>query len=93
MIKLVFAIFDSKVGSFNLPFFCQSMGEAERVFTSSVRSSDSALSQFPEDFSLHYIGEYDLSTGVFTNAAKIVNMGLASKFLVQKPEVLDFPTK
>lgn len=60
----VFAIRDSKAEIFNLPFFNKTPGEAERNFKSLVNDGKSTVSQYPDDFDLYYLGEYDDQSGV-----------------------------
>lgn len=66
MQQKAFAIRDSKAGFFNQPFFQHSHGEAERSFKRLSNDVQSNISQFPEDFDLYYIGEYDNITGTIT---------------------------
>lgn len=61
----VFTIRDSKAECYYQPFFKRSHGEAERDFTALVRDPKSSISQFPDDFDLYYLGEYDDQNGTF----------------------------
>ena len=61
----IYTILDSKAGAFNLPFFQKTHGEAERNFNALVNDNKSLVSQYPEDFDLYYLGEYDDETGTF----------------------------
>lgn len=61
----IFSIRDSKGEVYGLPFFQKTAGEAERNFRSLVNDSKSTPSQYPEDFDLYYLGEYDDQTGKF----------------------------
>lgn len=65
MILKVFSIRDAKGEVFHTPFFKRHHGEAERDFMALVRDPKSQLHQFPDDFDLYFIGEYDDQTGVF----------------------------
>lgn len=60
-----YSIRDSKGEVFHTPFFKKTHGEAERDFTAAVRDDKSQLSQFPDDFDLYYLGEYDDQKGIF----------------------------
>lgn len=64
MIKKVFSIRDAKGEVFHQPFFKLTHGEAERDFKTLVNDDKSTLSQYPEDFDLYYLGEYDDQTGL-----------------------------
>lgn len=86
MIKLIFAIYDSKSGLYSeIPIFqFKSIGDAKRGFSDLVNDvkKDNQIAMHPEDFSLMYLGEYNCSTGVFTNVDVPQNLGLASSFKV-----------
>lgn len=60
-----YSVRDSKGEVYHTPFFQKTHGEAERNFTALARDPKSQVSQFPEDYDLYYIGEYDDNTGKF----------------------------
>lgn len=60
----MFSIRDQKAEIFTPPFYKKTHGEAERDFNSLVNDSKSTVSQFPDDFDLYYVGDYDDQTGV-----------------------------
>lgn len=60
--KQAFAIHDRQVAAFNLPFFCKSEGEACRGFLHAAQNPDTPMSQYPGDYSLFHVGEYDEET-------------------------------
>jgi len=55
----MFSIRDIKGECFNPPFFSRTHGDAERSFTRLALDPQSTISQFPEDYDLYFIGEYD----------------------------------
>lgn len=59
----MFTIVDNKAKCFHPPYFAQTRAEADRIFTTIVNTEQNQISQFPEDFDLYYIGEYDDGTG------------------------------
>lgn len=63
--KKMFSIRDSKGEFYQTPFYMHTHGEAERAFTQLAKDPKSTVSQFPEDFDLYYLGEYDEKTGKF----------------------------
>lgn len=63
----VFSVLDSKAGAFLKPFCSPNQGTAVRDFSQGVYSEGSPLNQFPEDFSLFELGEFDDTKGVFIN--------------------------
>lgn len=80
MIKQVYAVRDVKTEIFLSPHFMHTHGEAERSFTQAVRDSDrnNPLSQFPNDYDLYHVGEYDDHNGLLkpvTPPTLIVNGG------------------
>lgn len=63
MILKIFSIRDAKAEVFNTPFFQKTHGEAERSFRTLVNDGKSTVNQFPDDFDLYYLGEYDDNLG------------------------------
>lgn len=86
----VFSIRDSKAQIFNQPWFARTHGEAERNFEQLVRDEKSTIYQYPEDYDLYHIGEYDDETGLVTSldtpkhVAKAVHLTLASQTKADK---------
>lgn len=62
----MYSIRDQKSEVFNTPFFNKSHGEAERNFKTLVNDPKSMPGQYPADFDLYYLGEYDDNEGKFT---------------------------
>jgi len=62
------AVYDTKAGFYNRPFFIPSVGMAERSFSDEVnrKSEDNAMFHHPEDFTLFLIGEYNDVTAEYT---------------------------
>lgn len=67
MIRKAYSIRDSKGEIFHLPIFKNTHGEAERDFKTMVNQPKSNLNDYPEDFDLYHIGEYDDNSGIFTS--------------------------
>lgn len=67
MILKAFSIRDQKGEVFHPPFYKKTHGEAERDFKQLVSDGKSTVSQYPEDFDLYYVGEYDDQTGIFNS--------------------------
>lgn len=94
MAKLsVFAVYDSKVQAFASPFFMRAKGEAVRAFQEAVNDPSTSLCKYPEDFSLMELGEYDESTGQFSNCTAPINLGLAAQFKRPPAENMSLPFK
>jgi hypothetical protein len=66
MIHKIFSIRDTKADVFHPPFFSPTHGEAERNFHAAVRDPKTQFNQFPEDFDLYFLGEYNTNDGKFT---------------------------
>nr|QJB19090.1 MAG: nonstructural protein [Microvirus sp.] len=82
MKMLLFAVHDSKAGYYSNPQMYRSLGEASRAFEANCRDKTTVYNQFPADFTLVQIGEYDLVTGtLFPCPLSIVHN--ASEFQTQ----------
>lgn len=60
-----FSIRDSKAEIFNTPFFKNTLGEAERDFSTLCKDEKSNVFQYPEDYDLYYLGTYNNNTGCY----------------------------
>lgn len=63
MLLKIYSIRDTKGEIYNTPFYQRTHGEAERNFKTVASDLKSTISQFPEDYDLYYLGEYDDQTG------------------------------
>lgn len=88
MILKVFTIRDQKAEIFNTPFFQKTHGEAERNFRTLVNDSKSTISQFPEDFDLYFLGEYDDNLGTFKSLDTPQHVIKAIQLVESKPAQL-----
>nr|QJB20664.1 MAG: nonstructural protein [Microvirus sp.] len=59
----IYTLRDAKAEVYHSPFFQKTHGEAERTFNKLVHDEKSMISQYPEDYDLYYLGEYDDQTG------------------------------
>jgi len=86
MILQAFSVYDSKAKAFSPPFFQANNALAIRAFTELANDEGrNNVSRFPEDFSLHHIGEFDDSTGKLSELPP-TNLGLASQFTAAAPK-------
>ncbi len=68
--KLInYSIYDTASGLYSRPFFCQSDGEALRLFVDLASDADHPVGKHPEDYSLFRIGRFDDTNGKFDNEA------------------------
>lgn len=58
----LFTVYDSKARIYGKPFCAESSVEAIRSWMQICKSEDSQFAQFPDDFSLYEIGEYNNET-------------------------------
>lgn len=64
MLLKIYSIRDAKAEIFNLPFFKNTHGEAERDFTNLVNNPESMVGKYPDDYDLYHLGSYDDQTGI-----------------------------
>lgn len=63
MLHKMYSVRDSKGEIFHPPFYQKTHGEAERTFNKLVHDDKSMIAQYPDDFDLYYLGEYDDQSG------------------------------
>jgi hypothetical protein len=63
MRQKISSIRDAKAEIFNKPFYQNTHGEAERTFRTIVNDDSTAVSKYPEDYDLWYLGEFDDNSG------------------------------
>jgi hypothetical protein len=85
MVLKVFSIHDQKAEAYNTPFFQKTKGEALRNFTTGVNDPKTTLNQYPEDFDLWEMGDWDDQTGKFEPYE-------TPKHIAKAIEMLDRPT-
>lgn len=59
----MYSVRDAKASVFHPPYFNRSHGEAERNFDQLVNDPKSVQCQYPEDWDLYHLGEYDDESG------------------------------
>lgn len=70
MWKKVYAVKDSKIGVYNLPFIDTHDVRAERSFHAAAEDPNTMISRYPADYELWQIGEFDDETAIFTDAGR-----------------------
>lgn len=81
----VFSLHDSKVGSFGVPFFQASIGQAVRSVTELCSDPQSLISRYPGDFALFYLGQWDDLTGAYTPNVPPSHLGGGEQFIPAVP--------
>lgn len=61
----IYAIRDAKAEVYGSPWYKKTHGEAERDFSTLVNDPKSTVNQYPDDFDLYYVGEYNDESGAF----------------------------
>lgn len=67
MVFQCYAILDKAVGSFLLPFYCKSRGEALRMFMDAVYDEKSQFARHAGDYTLYQCGEFEDGSGIFSS--------------------------
>ncbi|QXP08053.1 MAG: nonstructural protein [Arizlama microvirus] len=64
----IYALLDTKSGTYGVPFFQRNDTTAARAISLEVNRNDESnmLNKYPEDFTLYILGEYDEETGLIT---------------------------
>lgn len=73
----VFVVRDSKAEAYLNPFFTRTVGEALRMWDTTVNNGESQMGKYPEDFDLYESAEYDEDTGKFTQLEALRHLGKA----------------
>lgn len=83
----VFSIHDSKVEAYLAPFFMRAIGEAVRAFETTVNDPKSLFNQYPGDYTLFHVADYDEQSGIITPLKTFTNLGNAVEFKKTKTEL------
>lgn len=65
----VFSVYDSAADAFLQPFFAPTVEFAVREFRRAVNEEGHQFNQYPDDYTLFHIGEFDQSSGALAGAA------------------------
>jgi len=84
----MYSVFDIKSRIYHPPMYCHNTGHATRMFTSIFLEPKTTINQFPDDFQVFQIGEFDDSNGkikplqnpeLICSAADLINSDAWSK--------------
>lgn len=85
---LLFAVFDSATKLFLPPFECRTIEEAVRRFRATVNHPDAGnIGQFPEDYTLFHLGEFDQQSGEMVSLPTPHSLGIAVTFVERMSHV------
>lgn len=81
-LEMIFCVLDEKSRELSSPFVSKNRGTALRVFTNTVNSGKEGnmLAQYPQDYTLVCVGEFDRSRGI-TAAGEITRIIRADEVL------------
>lgn len=82
VVTKMYSVYDKKTGVYMSPFFANHDAQAVRMFTSACKSQDSLLAEYPEDFELYCLAEFDPDSGEIRALD-------GKKFLVAGSSVID----
>lgn len=88
MIKKIFTVFDLKSEAYLQPFFLDTLGQAKRAITDCVNDPNHQFGKHPSDYTLHELGTYDDSTGLF-NTQKQMTHGCLIEYKTQESFIDD----
>lgn len=82
--KLVVAtVYDTKAETYFQPFFARTRAEALRSFKQAANQEGHTFNNFPGDFHLFIVAEWDEDTGGFTNLDAPASLGSALEHIEQ----------
>lgn len=68
MITQLVAVKDRALDAYSPSFHVQTLGQAIRSFSDQINSkTPNEMQEHPDDFDLYHLGDYDNTTGKFTN--------------------------
>lgn len=76
----IFTVHDSKAQAYLQPIYFRSTGEAIRAFETTCKDKNSQFAQYPSDFSLLHIGEWNQDTAAIVMLSKPVILTNASEY-------------
>lgn len=86
MIKKIYTVYDAKAEFYATPFFARNNGEALRMFQEAANDKTITIGQYPEDYALFCIGEWDELSGVINLPTEFQSLGRAIDY-VKNPVV------
>lgn len=75
--KVVFSVYDSKVGAWMEPFFADYRGRAIRSWETACMDEKHDFNRYSSDYSLFEIGTYDQETGQMESLKTFIPYGTA----------------
>ena len=82
MISKVYAMYDVKANFYHPPIVLANDEVLKRAIISQYKDSDNQVSQFPEDFKIYCIGDYDDNSGVIKPLSPIRHVTTVAELIV-----------
>jgi len=86
MKKLVYAIYDSKLETYNNPVVANTKGAMIREFVDIAKNEQHPVGKHPADYTLFEIGTYNDSSGKVEMHKAAINMGTALSLITEKED-------
>lgn len=86
MIHRIFTVYDAAAGAYLQPFYSKTKALAIRSFQEAANDPKHQFSQYPADYTLFEIGEFDDNSGLFKSLEQRVNLGSALEHKTQAQE-------
>lgn len=80
----VYTVYDSKAQVYMQPLFFRADGEAIRAFSASIARPGHTFADYPADYTLFAIGEFDDDNAMFSQYDAHRNLGNGVQFLPKK---------
>lgn len=71
MKKRIYSIFDTKIEAYNTPFTSNTDKEVYRSLYNTVKQGNSTLADYPEDYTVFWIGTFDDTKAEIVSEGKI----------------------
>ena len=84
----VIAVYDIKADCYETPFFKANVQIAMREFALVCRDSQMLMNQFPDDYELHELGDFDKEIGVFQLHLRTTTGDEGQTVILPKPKIL-----
>lgn len=76
----IFSVHDSKAEAYLPPIYFKTAGEAIRAFETTVKDPKTQMHNYPQDFTLVELGDYDERTAKISMLAQPKILGNASEY-------------
>lgn len=77
----IFTVHDNKAEAYLPPVYYKTKGEALRAFETTCKNKESQFHQYPSDFTMYELGEFNEQTGDITQNEKPLPLANASEYI------------